>query len=619
MWKFYSCELNKLKMNIKLTAKYKSLIPPIDIEIPNLTILTGVNGAGKTHLLTGMGSGLIQIIDNGVVLNPSNLKSCKYVSSHTLAPNDSVVVKREQLNQQTQNLWQQYQGFQNSFNSQPRRTIENFIGDIRQRKIVERIAKFAKKALHELTLDNFYTFYPVDDGMHNDVFYQNFTNLFKRYQDRYDDNQYKQYCYNIKGQKEIEFLSDKEFLTMYGEAPWDFVNKIIKESKLDYHINTPINSNRDAPFELKLVNNFNGAEIQFSELSSGEKVLMSLTLALYNSTFDFEFPKVLLMDEPDASLHPSMTKQFLDVIERVFVKDKNVKVIITTHSPSTVALANEDNLFVMNKTGVRIEKTTKDKALKILTSGVPSFSVNYENRRQIFVESPYDVSFYERIYQILSSYLIPEVSLSFISSGESRTDKNGTKVSNCGQVINITDALRNAGNKFVYGIIDFDEKNKSTGHIKVLGGGNRYSIENYLLDPILIAALLLREKYIKGDDLGLTNNETYFDLKNLNQEELQKITNFVVERVALTVNPINGLTVKSHLLNGKEVDIPSWYLKHQGHALEELLLKSFPELNALKKGKEESLKLEIINKVIDDIPELVSRDLLDVLKSVQVE
>ncbi len=92
-------------------------------------------------------------------------------------------------------------------------------------------------------------------------------------------------------------------------------------------------------------NTFNKSEVKFSELSSWEKVLNLLTLALYNSQFDIEFPKVLLMDEPDASLHPTMSKQFLEVIQKVFVEEKGVKVIITTHSPSTVALASEENLF----------------------------------------------------------------------------------------------------------------------------------------------------------------------------------------------------------------------------------------------------------------------------------
>jgi hypothetical protein len=323
------------------------------------------------------------------------------------------------------------------------------------------------------------------------------------------------------------------------------------------------------------------------------------------------------MDEPDASLHPSMSKQFLNVIQKVFVEEKGVKVIITTHSPSTVALAPEETLFIVNKTGIRIEKSTKDKALKILTSGVPSFSVNYENRRQIFVESPNDVLFYEKIYQKLSNELVPDISLSFISSGESRTDKNGMKISNCDQVENITNTLRKAGNNFIWGIIDWDTTSKSSDYVKVLGNGNRYAIENYLFDPILVAALLLREKIVSREDLGLSNNETYTDFKNLNATQLQVIANFVTNNVASNVKLKDNTTSKSRLLNGVEIDIPVWYLHHHGHNLEDELIKTFPGLNAIKKGKEEVLKLEIINKVIDDIPELVSSDLLDIFKSVQ--
>ncbi|MCU0393922.1 MAG: ATP-binding protein, partial [Thermoflexibacter sp.] len=345
---------------------------------------------------------------------------------------------------------------------------------------------------------------------------------------------------------------------------------------------------------------------------------MSLALALYNSNFDVEFPKILLMDEPDASLHPSMSKKFLDVIQQVFVKEKNVKVIITTHSPSTVALTPEESIFIVNKTGVRIEKVNKDKALKILTSGVPSFSVNYENRRQIFVESPYDVIYYEKLYQLLTSYLIPEISLSFISSGESRTDKNGIKISNCGQVINITETLRRAGNKFVSGIIDWDSKNMSTESVKVLGNGGRYSIENYILDPLLIAALLLREKIITKEELKLNTNETYIDLKHFNKERLQFIADYITNKVADVVNPAENSNSLVKLLNGIEINIPVWYLHHQGHTLEGHILKVFPQLNSIKKGKEEALKIEILNKVVDDIIEILPIDLLEALKCVQI-
>lgn len=605
-------------MNLVLNTKFKSLAP-FQVELPDFVILTGLNGAGKTQLLTAISERQMRILENN-----NDLAPIKYVTSLSLAPNESTVVTREQLNAGVQTLWQQFQQYHQHKANNPNIRLDDIFGqNAAQSKTIEKISKNSKKSLENLDADDFFNHYPLQDGLgQTDVFYQNFSSLFKRYQDKFDENEYKQYRNEHKGNKGISFLSNEEFLTTYGEAPWNFVNKIILGAKLDYYINSPEQSNRDAPFELKLVNNFDKTQIKFGDLSSGEKVLMSLALALYNSNFDIEFPKVLLMDEPDASLHPSMSKQFIDVIQNIFVIEKGVKVIITTHSPSTVALAPEEAIFIVNKVGQRIEKVSKDKALKILTSGVPSFSVNYENRRQVFVESPNDVSFYENLYQKVANHLDPEVSLSFISSGDSRTDKNGIKISNCDQVINITEVLRIAGNNLVWGIIDWDTKNQEKGSVKVLGKGNRYSIENYILDPILVSALLLREKIISRSDLNLIDHDNYTDFKHFDKPKLQFIIDFLVGKVFLQLTSeetkvCETRKITATLANSIDVEIPKWYLHYQGHKLEDLLIKAFPQLNGIKKGKEEALKLEILKKVVDDLPELISIDIIEVLKSLQ--
>ncbi|WP_426092475.1 AAA family ATPase [Flavobacterium sp. DSR3-2] len=378
-------------MKLTLIQKFKSL-EPFPIDLPDFVVLTGINGAGKTQSLTVIMQNQLIVTDvNSTELNPK-----KYVTSQTLSPNESAIVTREQVNGNTQNLWNQFNQYLQNRQNNPSFTLENnvFGHNAPQIKVIDRIAKSAKKTKEELNSDDCFNHYPLEDGLtQSDVFYQNFSSLFKRDQDKLDDNEYRQYRNQTKGHTEITFLTNKEFINTFGEGPWEFVNKIIKEASLDYHINSPANGHKDAPFELKLVSNFNNTEIQFGDLSCGEKVLMSLALALYNSNFDIEFPKILLMDEPDASLHPSMSKKFLDVIQNVFVNEKKVTVIITTHSPSTVTLTLKELIFVVNKTGVRIEKANKYKALKILTAGVPSFSVNYENRRQIFVESPNEVTY----------------------------------------------------------------------------------------------------------------------------------------------------------------------------------------------------------------------------------
>jgi hypothetical protein len=184
-------------------------------------------------------------------------------------------------------------------------------------------------------------------------------------------------------------------------------------------------------------------------------------------------------------------------------------------------------------------------------------------------------------------------------------------------VINITEALRTAGNNFVFGLIDWDGANENKSGIKVLGDKNRYSIENYILDPIFVSALLLREKIIKREELMLTNEESFTDFKNFSSAQLQHISDYFVNKIKPLVNPINDRIVSVSLMNGLQIDIPEWYLHHQGHSLEDKILKTFPQLGTLKRDKEEALKIEIIDKVIDDLPGLLSVDLLDAFKFLQ--
>ncbi|MEM9833512.1 MAG: ATP-binding protein [Bacteroidota bacterium] len=593
-------------MRLTSNNKYKSVDPLPGIPLPNFVVITGLNGSGKSQLLEG-------IANNRILLKVAHdrfIGSCKLVTSQTLAPNDSMIVTNQSLKQSSTNTYNQYVQYLKKARHHPSWALSNEIKDHKQVKIIEQIVRNAEKDITNLTADDFYRYYPIDDGLtQNDMFYQNFSILFKRYQVKQYNNQFRQFLKEKKGKDDVGYLTDEQFVQKYGEPPWIFVNQIVKEANLNYYINSPEDQEPDAAFELKLINKNNQAEIKFSDLSSGEKVLMSLGLALYNSKFDSSFPRVLLMDEPDASLHPSMIKQFLDVVQNVFIQEKQMKVIITTHSPSTVALAPEKSIFVMNKTGNRVEKTTKDKALKVLTSGVPSLSINYENRRQVFVESKYDVIFYDKVYDKLRGKLVQEVSISFISSG---IDGQG----NCDQVKDIVNKLVSFGNRTIYGIIDWDTKNNGNEYIKILGKDKRYSIENYIYDPLLLGAYLLREKFLPKMELGLRDNETYIDLRNFDDSKLQYIVDVISNKVkSIFQEPVDESLIVSSLINGRSVKIPKWYILYQGHELEKQLKSSFPHLNRFQ--REGDLKKEIISKVIDDIPEILSEDLLYLLKEVQ--
>jgi len=599
------------------------------LDLPDFVVITGENGSGKTQLLNSlhfnpMANPLMPMMmptmnpDGTMANNTSIIIDGKRVTNIS-----SVGVNQHQFNFGQQNNQQtfmdlygglplKYYSFLNLKNSNTEITTTNLINQF-------------KKDIGYITNTN-------SNNNFNPTISQNdiilFNKLYELKKNKLEGVSFEECIVNLPNINNNLFSTNLTFLYFQYhnriklgletiEAPWETFNKIIEAANFKYRLNIPELSNEKIDCKIELFDIENGNIIDVNHLSSGEKTIMSLLLALYNSKTDTQFPQVLIFDEPDSSLHPSMAQQMLDVLQNVFVKEKGVKVIITTHSPSTIALSPESAIYRMDRKLGILLKEEKGKAIKSLTKGLNTLSVYYENRRQIFVESSNDVTYYEKLYNQLSSYLIPEISLIFISSGESRTDKNGTKISNCGQVKNITETLRNAGNKFVSGIIDRDDKNKSTEAVKVLGNGNRYSIENYILDPLLIGALLLRDKIITKKELNLNENETFIDLKYFNQEKLQFIADYITNKVALVVNPTDNAIFKVKLLNGIEINIPNWYLNHNGHSLEEHILKTFPQLKSIKKDKEEALKIEILNKVVDDLKEILSIDILEVLKSIQ--
>jgi energy-coupling factor transporter ATP-binding protein EcfA2 len=383
------------------------------------------------------------------------------------------------------------------------------------------------------------------------------------------------------------------------------------EEPVEAIFNDPLNRLNPYQFSAKLINPADGTDIGIYNLSSGEKIILSLALLLYYFQHRNLKKSIVTLDEVDAHLHPSLTKQFFDVIYNVLIKEYGVRVIMATHSPSTVALAPVENLFVIKKgdqTTV-IEGVNKDQALSILTSGVPSLSINYENRRQVFVESKYDAEYYETVYRMIKSKLVDEISLNFISSGVSGRG-------NCQQVIEIVEKLNGFGNKSIYGIIDWDNKNKPINNVKVLGEDLRYSIESYIFDPVLMGYYLLREKLFTNEPLGLSVSCRFIDFINFTQAQIQSIVTNLLNIIKPHFKSSTETTIQHvSYMNGMIVEIPDWFLKNQGHELPTIYFNAFPALHMYK--DENGLRKEIINNTIVDIPEFISMDFLFLLNDIQ--
>lgn len=474
--------------------EYKTIgvLPPF--TLPDFTVITGENGVGKTQLLQAITSRAIEVTLDDQVLGQNEIQ---YFGSIAYTQYQS---KSADIPDEPENLLKVFQSSKHD-----RGVLQTtIIGNRRAVTTLEQIATHLEKKIDELSDNDILDHYPFEAPKPQSVFAQDLASLFKVYHVRWEENARKRFMNSEYGAKHVVY-SQEEFKEKYGPPPWEVMNDLMSDANIPYRFLYDLNSNAKASFVLLLYSTISDTKISPTELSSGEKVLISLVLALYNSEAGFQFPKLLLLDEPDAALHPQMVSQMLGVLQTTFLKKNKLRIIIVTHSPSTVALSDESSLRVMQRSAPRINACNKDSALRSLTFGVPFLSIQIENRRQIFTESIYDAQFYERISGYLRDHLDDSISLNFIAVGK----KKGT---NCDWVKETTSAMRQNGVSTIYGIIDYDNGNTETEFVKVPGSGSRHSIENFILDPLIIAIYLLRENLLSADKIGLNSVINYYDL-----------------------------------------------------------------------------------------------------------
>lgn len=640
-------------MKITLLDKYKSLNPFISDELDELSVITGKNGSGKSQLLNLISDKFNKVKEVGNIriaispepqniqfegiikndlqnisydewksiiqrlltefkkLSKNNLKLLQYVfknnleikkifnpTERELASDEAEYLKllriniSENENVNLQTIARIEKGrerniFYKIYNSQ---TTNLFY-------FINHLSKKLKKPIESLVEIDFYNS-PIDESLidNNDLFSSKIEFIFYNYAKRRDLNR-KNWFHKKEDGDENDSTSDDEFLKKFT-PPWEIVNNILADNKLDFYFNgiDKKEFSTDVTINFKLFKTSTKEEIPFNELSSGEKVIIGLILKLFTSEYyaeELNFPDLIMLDEPDAHLHPEMSNLLISVLQNTFVDKFGIKVIFTTHSPSTIALLNENNVYqISNGNNTFLKKISKDDALKLLTNFIPTLSIDYKNHKQIFVESPTDRFYYQTIFDKLSQNQNYPIKLYFISNGYGKGSSS--------QVIETIKAIRKSENKSFFGIIDWDTINKDSDYeyIKVHGENQRYSIENYVYDPIYLIILLIELKaHNIHSDIGI--DEAYNQYQIGTQIELAELAiNWFFEKYYANFSMSeeiknNKRTVK--FLNGIKYDLPIWYLEFQGHDLETKLKKVFPALEKFRDEGELQKNLSVIS------------------------
>lgn len=115
------------------------------------------------------------------------------------------------------------------------------------------------------------------------------------------------------------------------------INQIFEDLEIDARLTGLAEEGEKLP----VFNNSAGASFDINGLSSGEKQLFAraLTLRMVRAN-----NSIILVDEPEISLHPRWQQKILRVYERI---GKNNQVIIATHSPHILSACGKESGFLL--------------------------------------------------------------------------------------------------------------------------------------------------------------------------------------------------------------------------------------------------------------------------------
>ena len=177
----------------------------------------------------------------------------------------------------------------------------------------------------------------------------------------------------------VQKMSDKiyqDFKTKNSKTRtkklWEEINeellKYCNKGYFKYKLVAPkiFESNYEMAFE-HFDNNSN-AIIHYDSLSSGEKIIFEL-ICYYFAAKESKI-ELIMLDEFDANLNPSLAEQYIEVIKEQF---KDIKVVLTTHSPSTVVEVEPNELYELTDSKTLKCANNQDGKRDILRRLAPKF------------------------------------------------------------------------------------------------------------------------------------------------------------------------------------------------------------------------------------------------------
>jgi predicted ATPase len=557
---------------------FKDAKPPFSaswgtVEIPQFTVLVGENGSGKSKLLKAILS--LEVTTNLQLGEPA-FGVQKY-ADHWRKQQQQHIVLRD---------------FNNLLNVQTDRIIDDV---------------------------------PLGTSIVADPFRKSLARHTIEYLKEWENNLLQKFRAETYGENR-QYRTENDFIKTFGVSPLTEANDLLRKAGLPFVLEIKSRlSPHDQPLDyLRLAEgslalrkvgpeNSQSETFESSELSTGEKVLLALALMKFNyHTENNAVPKLILLDEIDSVLHPNALPDVLKAIDTILIKELGCHVILTTHSPTTVALAPENSLYMLVVDSPGLQRVSQSDAIKQLTKSVP-FEIDMSQTRFVICESENDAAAYTSLASHSAILPTPRKKLVFIGAGPPLAQAGGKAA--------VTEAVKlfeKNGNQSVFGLIDDDGSNEPNPRVKVFGHKQRNGIENAIFDPLLVLALLVRDANQNLEAMGLPSKIGMEDLLKADQATLQSHINIVQTTIFDVQKTDEELRQSYYCLadNSFKLDVRSSWLMMDDHELEKSvttkLLELAPALRKFTNGandleKPKRLRDRILTDVLRHHPSLAPR------------
>ncbi len=156
--------------------------------------------------------------------------------------------------------------------------------------------------------------------------------------------------------------------------------------------------------EIEIYLEKNDLDIELKNASSGELMLLSKLLFISNHIKD---NSIIIIDEPENSLHPKWQKDYIEKII-YFFNELEPKIIIATHSPLIIPYKVHSSIYSLNNGKIEIldikTKNNEEKLLRIFDVLTPENRYLSDNLIKLLNKYDDNTITYDALFSEINSY-----------------------------------------------------------------------------------------------------------------------------------------------------------------------------------------------------------------------